>query len=542
MDLSRIGIIARERNAWEALDLGVLLARKQYRALVLAWLLPSLPVFVLLTVLFYDSLWIGITITWWLKPIWDRVPLYMASRSLFGETVTVPAALRAMWSFAWKDSLAWLTWRRFSFSRSFDMPVTLLEGLKGTPRRQRLRVLHIESSNAATWLTAVCIHLEAALLLGAVGMIYMFIPEEVDFNWLGFIESEEQFVELLANSLSYTAMVLIAPFYTLSGFSLYISRRISLEGWDIEIRFRHLAARQLPFGQSGSGQSSPVETSNKSAVGSVAQLILLLFLGLMCFPAAEGYAQEQQATPVEPAKFVLTPAAQRSQEDIEQVLKGKDFNQEITETHWRFKNSKDLQESDQIPEWLINFIEFLEKYQSESKPDDEKSNISGLAILLAKMLEILLWVGVVVLVVFLVYHYRDYIKSLAKGMRPSRKPKVQPPEILFGLDVRKESLPENVPDKVLSIWQSGAAREALGLLYRATLSRLIHQYHIEFNESHTEKECADIVHQSALQELDVYMQKLTRIWQRLAYGHRMPEESDVVALCRDWPGIFSHEA
>ena len=37
-------------------------------------------------------------------------------------------------------------------------------------------------------------------------------------------------------------MAAVAPFYCAGGFMLYISRRIELEGWDIEICFREWMA------------------------------------------------------------------------------------------------------------------------------------------------------------------------------------------------------------------------------------------------------------------------------------------------------------
>jgi len=244
MDLKQIGIVARERTPWEALDLGILLARKWYGSLVVAWLLPSLVVFVVFSLLFQEWLWLGMMITWWLKPLWDRIPLFMASRALFGEIITVKGALRSLPGLSKKEWFAWLTWRRLSPTRAFDMPVTVLEGLTGEARQKRLQVLHIKTGSAATWLTIVCVHVELAIILGGIGLIYLFIPDEVDFSLWVFFESEARFAEILFNLMTYVAMVLVAPFYTLAGFALYISRRISLEGWDIELQFRQLANRQ----------------------------------------------------------------------------------------------------------------------------------------------------------------------------------------------------------------------------------------------------------------------------------------------------------
>lgn len=582
MDLSRIGIVARERTSWEALDLGIVLARKWYRPLLLGWIIPSALVFILFTILFFDNLWVGVTLTWWLKPVWDRIPLHIASRALFGEEVSVKSALKSLPKLAWTDLIPWLTWRRLSFTRSFDMPITVLENLKGKARQQRLQVLHIESGSAAAWLTIVCVHLEAALLIGGLGLIYMFIPAEVDFDVLNYIETQQKLAELLYNSVYYVAMVLVAPFYTIAGFALYISRRISLEGWDIEIRFRHLADRQsrhsfepkASLGDSNSGvgtkpgtgaETSPetnaevsptttpattpattstTTTSSKtegddgpgSGSGVTLGLLLAFILPLTLFHSPNSQAANSDIV----SKPVLSTEAKAARDNVAEVLRGKDFNQTITKKSWRFKDTEDLQDDSEFPQWIIDFIEYLEENWPES--DGEEGASVNIGVILAKILEFVLWIVAISVVLFILYHYRDYLKSFATSMKFSKKQPIEAPEVLFGLDVRKESLPENIPQQVLSLWQNGSHRDALGLLYRATLSRLIHQYQFNFSESDTEKECAEIVQRSEFSEVDSYMQRLTRIWQRLAYGHRMPEESDVTSLCQIWPEIFSHES
>lgn len=261
MDLSRISIVARERSPWEAIDLGIIMARKWYRPLVLGWMVPSLVVFIVFSAIFYDSLWIGITITWWLKPLWDRVPLYMASRALFGEEISLKNGLQALPQLVKKDWFAWLTWRRLSLTRAFDMPVTTLEGLSGKDRQQRLQALHIKSAGPATWLTIVCLHLEYALAFGGLGLLYLFIPQEIDFNIMEFFISEDTIAELMLNVAAYFAMVFVSAFYTMAGFALYISRRISLEAWDVEVRFRNLAERQ------SSMSAGPGVTKNSDVQG-----------------------------------------------------------------------------------------------------------------------------------------------------------------------------------------------------------------------------------------------------------------------------------
>ena len=107
-------------------------------------------------------------------------------------------------------------------------------------------------------------------------------------------------------------------------------------------------------------------------------------------------------------------------------------------------------------------------------------------------------------------------------------------EAAFGLDVTPESLPENVTQQALRLWREGASREALSLLYRASLSRLIDRYELAFRSSHTEAECAALVRAHGIESLSEYFWELTQTWRRLAYGHQLPSEGDLQALCEGW--------
>lgn len=52
---------------------------------MVSWALITLPVFALLTGLFWNSPGIALLIFWWLKPAFERLPLYLLSEALFGQ-------------------------------------------------------------------------------------------------------------------------------------------------------------------------------------------------------------------------------------------------------------------------------------------------------------------------------------------------------------------------------------------------------------------------------------------------------------------------
>ena len=82
----------------------------------------------------------------------------------------------------------------------------------------------------------------------------------------------------------------------------------------------------------------------------------------------------------------------------------------------------------------------------------------------------------------------------------------------------------------------------MSLLYRAALSRLIERYHVAFRSSHTEAECAALVRAHGLESLSDYFWQLTRVWQRLAYGHLLPADDVVRGLCERWQKELSDDA
>ena len=123
-----------------------------------------------------------------------------------------------------------------------------------------------------------------------------------------------------------------------------------------------------------------------------------------------------------------------------------------------------------------------------------------------------------------------------------RADKEEAPQVLFGLDVTPQSLAADVPAQVMRIWGEGDYREALSLLYRASLSRLIDRYELAFRASHTEAECAALVKACGIDSLSDYFWQLTNVWRRLAYGHHRPESEIIQRLCDGWTTELSDAA
>ncbi len=496
MDLDKLQIGANVRSGWQALDLGFLMARAWWFKLFLCGVLPAVTLFIPLLILFYDKPFIALFIIWWLKPFWERLPLYFGSRIIFGEQIAVYDVIGKIREIYSKDFFAWLLWRRFALQRALSAPVSVLEGLKGKSRTDRLNILIRKNIDIAFSNQLICFFFELIICFGLGTTLVFFVPDKFTYLLYDSFGQLTLIGKWIYSILAFAAMFVVMPFYTMAGFALYLNRRIELEAWDIEIAFRNLVVRKQ-------GSSASLNTFLVSA--------LLVTLLLTVVPSSS-YAQ-------------MDYDRQTASQSIKEILKGEDFGHEETVQNWRFKNVVE-ENKDKIPDWLIDLVEWLStqlKSSDINKAEDALISTAGWI----KMLLILAFIG---LVIYLLYHYRGPLKKLKLTKKDISKP-----EIMFGLDVTPESLPDDVPAQVLQLWNKSQHRESLGLLYRAALSHMIEQYELTFKPSHTEAECAALVRDQGVHSLSQYFEKITFAWCYLAYGHSIPETQLIEEMCENWP-------
>ncbi len=499
MDLDKLQFKASVRSGWQALDLGFLMARNWWRPLFATSALPpALLLIPLLILLWEHPLWAGFII-WWLKPFWERLPLFLASRNIFAEQASEFDVIREIRSIYLKDCLPWLLWRRLSFYRTFDAPVTLLEEQKSKARSKRLSILHGRHTDIALTNQFVCFCCEIIITLGLFFSLIFFIPDDLELDLFNSYEELTLFGEWVVTICGYFAMVLVMPFHTLAGFALYLNRRIELEAWDIEIAFRSLAQRKH-------------QTTNR--------LVASLLTGFLIIVSGNLPSNSYAATDhnIESAKQL-----------IEEVLNDKDFGEEKLVRKWRFRNFVE-ENKDKIPEWLISIVEW---WEDNFETGDADNNLNTTAF----WLKLLLIGCFIMLLIYLYYRFRGPLKRIStnRGSKSS-------PEVMFGLDVRAESLPDDIPAQVMKLWIQKQHREALGLLYRAALSHLIQQHSLAFKSSHTESECVALVQSRGIFELSQYFSRLTQMWKRLAYGHQLPETEILQNLCDRWPKVMADDS
>ncbi len=482
MQLEQLALSLRHRNPWQAADLGFRVTQHWY---VRLWLLWGLPVFVLygICTIVLPLTWMGyITLfIWWLKPVWDSTVIVFLSRAIFGEHMTLRQTWQATPRLLGGSILTWLTWRRFSITRSADLPVSLLEHLGGRTRQKRLQILHAGWGVAGGRLTISCLHFEVFLISGLIILLMWFTDSDFR-DIVPFLSSraDSGMVVHGYNLLYLLTISCIGPFYAATGFILYIMRRVELEGWDIEIRFRALASR----------------FSAKKAV-----VAALLVAGLGIF--TPWVAQEVHAAPAE-AHTGIEAERHEASERVQKIIDDLHFTQKIPQSKRSERNP-------------FSFFDLSFGFIA--------SNILKITLIALIVIAILIALRKANLLHFKV---------------PDKK-KTPPVEIMFGMDVRPEAIPKNVTDRVLDYWRAGNKRTALALLYRASLSSLLTEKSVPLAAYHTEEDCIRLTRRYAPDTAEVFS-RVTRMWQSLAWGHRLPDEEAVQTLCMQWEAQFGHAA
>ncbi len=481
MDLGKIAIKLRPRNPWEGIDLGFMLAREWFLPLWLLWMVSALPVMLVLSLL-PMPFWLEWLLLWWFKPLYEPPMLHWLGQRLFGERPSWRDLRRSWRQVVVPQLFANLTWRRLSPSRSFVMPVSVLERLRGKARAQRIQVLS-RRSNAAGWFTIIGRHIEAAFSFGFFVLLGLLIPQEIigDYTSNLFL-SPGRTGEWLQQIVSLFSMSLIAPFYVAGGFALYLTRRSELEGWDIELGLRQMAQRH--------------------AGGTLSGMAALILCGVLSW-----------VTPATPLQ-----ASEVDREVVRTTI------QEILadDTFGRMR---------EVTDWLPK------KTAPESKPENPFAEwLGSYSNRFAAFGELILWLAAGGGLAYLIYWFVSNRELRRLGRSASASGRLVPTQIA-GLDLRPESLPDDPAGEAERLIEAGDYRGALSLLYRGALSNLIHRHALEIPEGATEGECRGLV-AAQLQPLDDCFSMLTGVWLRLAYGHRPPEREQALALCRDWRSCF----
>ncbi|MFU8807398.1 MAG: hypothetical protein ACNA8W_26550, partial [Bradymonadaceae bacterium] len=259
-------------------------------------------------------------------------------------------------------------------------------------------------------------------------------------------------VESFAFGFYALSMMLVETLYVAGNFGLYISRRVELEGWDIELAFRKLAGRL----------ENPLVDKLKHVV-----ILLLLPMSLVAFSGTSSTVSAEELIAEEHDElFSDTP------EDpyviITEILESPEFGEEQTTTRWHLR----------------------EKFEKDDKPARDFAWVT----LLAHGLKILLWALVILGLAAVAY---VLVRRALSHLGISKPPEADEWEqtLVHGEDAGTDGyvLPEDIVGHARRAWHGGEEERALSLLYLGTLEILEARYAILLDPGQTAYECVRTV-------------------------------------------------
>lgn len=511
MRIEQLTVRLRARSDWEAVELGMALVRRHAAAIWKPWLWLSLVVFALLNLgaWWLDKLWLAALLMWWLKPAFDRIPLYVISRAVFGSVPGTRETLRAQAGWGMRVLPHLLTWRRFSPVRSLYMPIDLLEGVQGERLRQRRRVLGGQAYGTAVLLTWICLLFQSVLVLGGSAAVVMYLPQDllpdsmqaalrvVAIEW-------PTWFKIAWNALIWAAVSVIEPFYIGAGFGLYLNRRTQIEAWDLEIVFRKLRAR----------------------LAAAAPLVLAV---AMCF-GMTGIADAQERHGAPPARPAPPPAVEQDeQKPTPPTLPIVFGDQRVDDA--AFRKAAEQAYRDPLLDRRHVQSGWERRNPEQKKPEDigdrDSALLSGIGAVLAFIGEWGLWLVAGVLVLALLATVRYWWPWMRGIARPA--PAV-PDAPQTGALVLPEMLPDDIATAARALWRDGRPRHALALLYRASVDSMSRRADIVLPPGATEAECLRASRRMPQAEDRHTFARIVRTWQYAAYAERLPADDEFDAL------------
>ena len=252
--------------------------------------------------------------------------------------------------------------------------------------------------------------------------------------------------------------------------------------------------------------------SNKAcAMRSLRADIVRVLAGVILAAACAGGASAQDADAAPAAASApADPRAARVESAVEKLRAAPLLSGKHTEHRLRWKDSDepDKKKKDELDpsffKWLAEFARFI----------NDTSRF-------------LLWGIVVVLVALALVSVRHVVQ-----LRAFRRAKAASAvSHVRDLDVRPESLPDDVGAAAWALWQSGQVPAALSLLYRGALSRMIHRFAVPITASATEGECLELARGRLEATALRYVTQVVRAWEANIYGGRTLSLAMGEALC-----------
>ncbi len=500
MRLEDVTAKIRPRARWESIDLGCAMARRSYGTILMAWLVCVWPLWILGVIgfgmiseggwhLWWSSLWIWVTLG-----IAGKVPLHIISRELFGEKVSAWEVIKL-----WPKMFFANFWRgifsRFTVSRGLSMPVSELEGLRGSAYKARVNLLLRNGGDGATQAVLVS-HLMMLVITFACWFFLMMVYQFYGANDLFenffedlYLHGDDYGVSWLFLLFYCISVTLIEPLFVGAGFAMYVNSRTLTEGWDIELSFKRLSERlRGNFQQKGRG------------VG-----LLLVCCGMSLFVMPNSQAQEETA-----------------KQRVERITSAEDYTiHEHQEKRYERKSSSSGSSSSS---------------SGGSGPSYTGGSGPGAGDVFQGVFQLMFWSIVIVVVGLVIWVIIKNRHALNKTNSLDEVDDLPVVKSVMGMDVTPESLPKALSEEAREAWLRGDHQLSMSLLYRGAISWMVNKGRVPIVESDTENDCVRRVNEKQVpDDTGKFFSHLTDSWVGLAYGKNLPPDSEVMAMCDRWP-------
>ena len=476
MRLDAVTAEIRPRSDWEAVDLGLALVRRDFWRCFAVWWLAVLVPTVAAGWWLWESPMLWLLLFWWWKPAGSRLVLFELSRRLFGERPTWRASLREI-PRAWTRRFFYrFVWARFSPWLPVTLAVEDLEGLRGKAYQQRCGQVTRRGKGVVMWIYAISDMVACWFGLALVLLVKMFIPDGQDGAWRMAIESYDP-DDPMSLPLLILRTVVGCVMLAMSLTDLFFTGA----GFGVYLNNRTWI------------EGWDVELAFKRLARRLTKSAMLwVALWALCLPAVAHATAERD--PAQVIREVKADAAFKVHTVIEKVPNPSQhsFSWDWLRLGW-------------VAEWM------------------------GKLFMIAA---VVLMVGAILWLVW--KNRRVFMIREIGGDKSAVSPTAR---VVMGLEVSPETLPADVPGAAWAWWRQGRHQDALGLLYRGAISRVIETGRVEIQESDTEGDCMRRVDQAGPAAHPDYFRGITGVWIRLAYAGLRPADLQVESLCQQWPFV-----
>ncbi|WP_077339900.1 hypothetical protein [Pseudocolwellia agarivorans] len=488
MDITKLFFNARQRNAWQVFDLTQLVVKHHFIQLMLIVVCVYLPIAILFSVIFSVST--ASFIIWWLKPILERPLLdFLAKRSFYQPTSTWSSIL-SIKKLKVIDIISMLTIRRLSPYRSYLASIEQLELLQGSERKKRKNILLNRNDHKQMFWLIFCVHIELIIATLLMVVVYNFIPQGVSIDDQFFTSGTALYqLELLYSCCYIAAVMLLTPYYVTGGFLGYLNSRIDMEGWDLELTFKGIAAR-------------------------FRQIAVVLVIGILSF-----------SLPTPPLSAQEVTTEQTDKEKAEGIDEEAPLNARNIQIR---KEVVDIYEQHQLIEKTNIWKPVVDPEESKFDFEWLKSFFSGLSVI-SNVIAYLIWLLVATLIVWIAYKLYSsggfkWLKFSA-GNTKAIEGTVDLPTFLSSID--NSEGPKDLLKAAQQANNKQAYRTALMYLLKYSFIYAQNFSNVLITKSMSEKECEIALLKALPQLLHKNYQQLFHLWIQQAWAHKDVNQQQV---------------